>query len=302
MWAAGFSINILTLLALVIATGLVVDDAIIVVENITRHRALGAGARAAAVIGTREIVFAVLGDNGTLVAVFVPISFMPGIVGSLFSEFGFVLAFSVTISSLVALTVCPMLAAKLGTGDHPPKGQEGSGPLARLADVLAALYAGILNICLRARYLVVAHVSASPRSARAHSSCCRRKSRPPRTAASSRSASPPSRVATSTTCRKKPRRSRTSSLPTSNRASHRYPDHGRWRSGNRASIVAALAPWSERKRSQQAIQAELQKKLAISPALPFLCSQPTVSASAAAARACASPSPGRTTPSSPTLR
>ena len=134
-------------MALVIATGLVVDDAIIVVENITRHRALGAGARAAAVIGTREIVFAVLATTATLVAVFVPISFMPGIVGSLFSEFGFVLAFSVTISSLVALTVCPMLAAKLGTGDHPPKGQEGSGPFARLADVLATFYAGILNIC-----------------------------------------------------------------------------------------------------------------------------------------------------------
>ena len=85
IWMAGFSLNVLTLLALVIATGLVVDDAIIVVENIARHRAMGKGRRAAAVIGTREIVFAVLATTATLIAVFVPISFMPGVVGSLFS-------------------------------------------------------------------------------------------------------------------------------------------------------------------------------------------------------------------------
>ena len=118
VWAAGFSINIITLLALVIATGLVVDDAIIVIENIARHRAMGAGPRAAAVHRHAQIVFAVLATTATLVAVFIPVSFMPGIVGSLFSEFGFVLAFSVTISAAVALTVCPMLASKLGTGEE----------------------------------------------------------------------------------------------------------------------------------------------------------------------------------------
>ena len=103
IWAAGFSINILTLLALVVATGLVVDDAIVVIENIARHRAMGAGPRAAAVLGTKEIVFAVMATTATLAAVFIPVSFMPGIVGNLFSEFGFVLAFSVTISAAVAL-------------------------------------------------------------------------------------------------------------------------------------------------------------------------------------------------------
>lgn len=154
IWLAGFSINILTLLALVVATGLVVDDAIVVLENIARRRSMGMGARAAAVLGTREIVFAVLSTTATLAAVFVPISFMPGMVGSLFSEFGFVLAFAVTISSFVALTLCPMLASKLGTGGEATATQRrGIGD--RIGGFLAWLYAGILEICLRLRWIVV---------------------------------------------------------------------------------------------------------------------------------------------------
>lgn len=118
VWLAGFSINILTLLALVMATGLVVDDAIVVTENIERWRAMGYGKRAAALLGTREIIFAVLATTATLAAVFVPISFLPGQAGRLFSEFGFVMAFSVLLSSFVALTLCPMLNAKLGRSDE----------------------------------------------------------------------------------------------------------------------------------------------------------------------------------------
>ena len=112
MWAAGFSINILTLLAIVLATGLVVDDAIVVIENISRQRALGLGPRAAAVIGTRQVFLAVLATTCTLAAVFIPISFLPGVAGSLFSEFGFVLAFAVVLSGIVALTLTPMLASR----------------------------------------------------------------------------------------------------------------------------------------------------------------------------------------------
>lgn len=114
IYLAGFSINILTLLALVMATGLVVDDAIVVTENIERWKQGGAGKRAAALLGTREIVFAVIATTATLAAVFAPISFLPGQAGQLFSEFGFVLAFSVLISSFVALTLCPMLSIRLG--------------------------------------------------------------------------------------------------------------------------------------------------------------------------------------------
>jgi HAE1 family hydrophobic/amphiphilic exporter-1 len=113
IWLAGFSLNILTLLALVLATGMVVDDAIVVLENIERHRKAGMGPRAAAVLGARQVFFAVISTTATLAAVFVPISFFPGTAGRLFSEFGFVLAFSVLLSSFVALTLCPMLASRL---------------------------------------------------------------------------------------------------------------------------------------------------------------------------------------------
>ncbi|WP_375674888.1 efflux RND transporter permease subunit [Bartonella sp. CL100XZDX] len=112
IYLVGFSLNILTFLGLVLATGLVVDDAIVVLENIVRWRNMGLGSRAAAVIGTREVFFAVLATTLTLVAVFVPISFLPGQVGGLFREFGFVLAISILLSSVVALTLCPMLASR----------------------------------------------------------------------------------------------------------------------------------------------------------------------------------------------
>lgn len=112
-WVFGFSINILTLLALVLATGLIVDDAIVVSENIQRRRALGLGARAAAVIGTREVFFAVVATTAVLVAVFIPIAFLPSTAGRLFREFGGVLAGSVIISSFVALSLVPALSAKI---------------------------------------------------------------------------------------------------------------------------------------------------------------------------------------------
>ena len=101
------------MLAFVLATGLVVDDAIVVLENIVRQRGLGLGPRAAAVIGTEEVFFAVVATTLTLVAVFVPLSFLPGQSGGLFREFGFTLAIAVALSAVVALTLCPVLAARL---------------------------------------------------------------------------------------------------------------------------------------------------------------------------------------------
>lgn len=113
MWALGFSINILTLLALVLGTGLIVDDAIVVSENIQRRRAQGMGSRAAAVLGTREVFFAVVATTAVLAAVFIPIAFLPSTAGRLFREFGGVLAGAVIISSFVALSLVPALTAKL---------------------------------------------------------------------------------------------------------------------------------------------------------------------------------------------
>lgn len=113
MWVLGFSINILTLLALVLGTGLIVDDAIVVSENIQRRRSQGLGARAAAVLGTREVFFAVVATTAVLAAVFIPIAFLPSTAGRLFREFGGVLAGAVIISSFVALSLVPALTAKL---------------------------------------------------------------------------------------------------------------------------------------------------------------------------------------------
>src|SRR5690606_35040320 len=112
IYLAGFSVNILTLLAFVLATGLVVDDAIVVLENIVRRRNMGLGPRAAAVLGTQEVFFAVIATTATLVAVFVPLSFLPGQTGGLFREFGFVLAIAVILSAVVALSLCPMMASR----------------------------------------------------------------------------------------------------------------------------------------------------------------------------------------------
>ena len=108
----GFSINTLTLLALVLAIGIVVDDAIVVVENIHRHMEEGKGPRAAARDGTSEIAFAVIAISLTLVIVFLPIAFMQGIVGRLFRQFGLAVAVSVLISAFVALSLSPMLSSR----------------------------------------------------------------------------------------------------------------------------------------------------------------------------------------------
>jgi multidrug efflux pump len=113
MYALGYSINVLTLLGLVLAIGLVVDDAIVVLENVHRRTELGEPPLLAAVTGSKEIGFAVIATTMTLVAVFVPIAFLPGDLGRLFREFGLTLAAAVLFSALVALTLTPMMASKL---------------------------------------------------------------------------------------------------------------------------------------------------------------------------------------------
>ncbi len=151
IYMVGFSINILTLLAIVLATGLVVDDAIVVLENIVRRRAEGMGPRAAAVLGTQEVFFAVIATTATLAAVFIPLSFLPGQLGGLFREFGFVLAFAVGLSSIVALTLCPMLASRmLKDGLKEP-----TGPLAWFGNVFASTYKKTLSACLNNPLIVI---------------------------------------------------------------------------------------------------------------------------------------------------
>ncbi|MGM0450800.1 MAG: efflux RND transporter permease subunit, partial [Pseudomonadota bacterium] len=108
----GFSINVLTLLAIILAIGLVVDDAIVMLENVQRRVDNGEPPLLAAYRGARQVAFAIIATTLTLVAVFVPISFMGGNIGRLFTEFGFTLASAVIVSSIVALTLTPMLCSR----------------------------------------------------------------------------------------------------------------------------------------------------------------------------------------------
>jgi multidrug efflux pump len=113
MYMAGFSINILTLLGIVLATGLVVDDAIVVLENIYQKVEQGMSPREAAFKGSEEIFFAIVSTTVTLVAVFLPIMFLQGLTGRLFREFGVVVAGAVLVSAFVSLTLTPMMSANL---------------------------------------------------------------------------------------------------------------------------------------------------------------------------------------------
>lgn len=151
IYLAGFSINILTLLAVVLATGMVVDDAIVVLENIVRRRHEGMGARAAAVLGTRQVFFAVIATTLTLASVFVPLSFLPGQIGGLFREFGFVLAISVLLSSIVSLTLCPMLASRMLKSEPASSDKKSS-----IGNGFSRLYMRGVRACLSAPLIVIA--------------------------------------------------------------------------------------------------------------------------------------------------
>jgi multidrug efflux pump len=154
MYFLGFSINNFTLLALTLAIGIVVDDAIIVLENAYRHQEeLGEAPEAAAMNGTNEIAFAVIATTISLVAVFTPLAFLKGNTGRLFNEFGIAVAGSVIISGLVALTLTPMLSAKIlrVTKEHGPVFRA----FERGFEALAAYYSRALGWAVRRRGVVV---------------------------------------------------------------------------------------------------------------------------------------------------
>jgi len=130
--ALGYSINLLTLLALVLAIGLVVDDAIVVVENIHRHIEEGMRPYDASIVGAREIAVPVISMTITLAAVYAPIGFVSGLTGTLFREFAFTLAGAVIVSGIIALTLSPMMASKL------LKPHQGAGRFGRLLDRIFA--------------------------------------------------------------------------------------------------------------------------------------------------------------------
>jgi multidrug efflux pump len=137
MLLMGFTINLLTLLAMVLAIGIVVDDAIIMVENIHRHIEEGMTPLDAALQGARELAWPIVAMSTTLVAVFLPIGFVGGLTGTLFVEFAFTLAGSVLISGIIALTLSPMLASRL------LKGHAGGQPAGKLEGWLDARFEGL---------------------------------------------------------------------------------------------------------------------------------------------------------------
>jgi multidrug efflux pump len=156
---AGFTINTLTLLALVLAIGLVVDDAIVVLENIFRHIEDGVKPFDAAIKGAKEIGFAVVAMTLTLAAVYAPLAFTPGRTGRLFAEFALALAGAVIVSGFVALTLSPMMCSKLLR--HNPTPNFFDRGMQRLLDQLTQMYASALAWTLRYRWLVVLVMLAS---------------------------------------------------------------------------------------------------------------------------------------------
>lgn len=150
MYLAGFSLDNLSLLALTLATGFVVDDAIVVLENIVRHVEMGKQPREAAIIATKEIAFTVVSISISLVAVFIPLLFMGGVVGRLFFEFAVVMTIAIGVSAVLALTLIPMVAARVLKGGHEKPGRVGRASTAAFARLTAG-YVRLLDATLRHR-------------------------------------------------------------------------------------------------------------------------------------------------------
>ncbi len=155
----GFTINTLTLLALVLAIGLVVDDAIVVLENVYRHIEEGKKPFEAAIIGSKEIAFAVIAMTLTLAAVYAPLAFSPGRTGKLFTEFALALAGAVVVSGVVALTLTPMMCSLLLK--HNPKPLFYDRWIEAGLNAMTNAYARVLGWTLQARWLIVLIMVAS---------------------------------------------------------------------------------------------------------------------------------------------
>lgn len=273
IWILGFSINLITLLALVLATGLVVDDAIVVLENIQRRRREGLAASAAALLGTRQVFFAVIATTAVLIAVFVPISLIPSTAGRLFREFGVVLAVAVAISSFVALSLVPALAARLLKTQASP----GRFTLAlrRVGHTLADGYARSLERLVNrplatsgAALLLLAGGAALftdidqellPSEDRSLVFV---------------SASGPDGAGLQYSERQAWRmQARLAPLVERGEIARLFTIAGRW-DPNRIFIVAPLADWEDRERSQQAIMGEMRRALSDLPGVQLFVGSP----------------------------
>ncbi|GAB4183994.1 MAG: efflux RND transporter permease subunit [Wenzhouxiangellaceae bacterium] len=272
IWLMGFSINILTLLAIVLATGLVVDDAIVVLENIQRRRGQGLKARAAAVLGTQQVFFAVIATSLTLIAVFVPIAFLPSTAGRLFREFGLVLAVAVAISSFVALSLVPLLTARLPSADAP-------GPLhgyliklgRRLNDSYIRSLRGLLN---QPWLAVLVAVLLAVGTAGLYRSLDRELLPPEDRGVLYVNGNGPDGVGLGYTQRQADRMERIlQPLVDSGDGDYLYTIVGRY-DVNRTRVTIPLAPWEQRDRSQQQLAASVMPELQRLPGVQVGISNP----------------------------
>ena len=260
IYLAGFSLNILTLLAIVLATGLVVDDAIVVLENIVRRRSMGAGPRAAAVLGTQEVFFAVIATSLTLIAVFVPISFLPGQTGRLFREFGYTLAICVALSAVVALSLGPMLASRFL---KPHSHTASRNPIAAFGRLLAGLYRRVLRFCLDTPLVVIVIALLFAGSAVFVFGAIRQELTPSedRAAISIRVSAPPTVSLDFTQTQMQKIEDLMQPLVKSGEVKSIFSVSGFGSSTSSGFITLTLAPWEQRSRSQQQIAADVTQAL-----------------------------------------
>ncbi|SHE65169.1 hydrophobic/amphiphilic exporter-1, HAE1 family [Kaistia soli DSM 19436] len=266
MYLMGFSLNILTLLALVLATGLVVDDAIVVLENIARRRHEGMGPRAAAVLGAKQVFFAVISTTATLAAVFIPISFFKGTAGRLFSEFGFVLAFSVALSAFVALTLVPMLGSRLlSADDHTGEGKGNlfNRALGAIGKRGHKLYERLLDASLQAPLVVILISVLFAGGAFIAFEQLPQQLTPQedRGAVIVSLSTPQGSTVDYTQGQMQLVQAAVQPLLDSGEATNSFSISGNFNSPNSGFMFVTLAPWSERHRSQQAIAAEVAAKV-----------------------------------------
>ena len=151
MWACGYTLDNLSLMAVVISVGFVVDDAIVMVENIDRNIAGGVSPMRAALLGSRQIGFTVISISLSLIAAFIPLLFMPGLMGRMFREFSLTLAFAILASAFVSLTVTPMIC-----GRFMARGERSPGWFDRALDRLRAAYGRSLDVALARPFTVLA--------------------------------------------------------------------------------------------------------------------------------------------------
>jgi hydrophobe/amphiphile efflux-1 (HAE1) family protein len=155
MWVAGFSINNISLMALAVSVGFVVDDAIVVIENVFRNLEKGMSPMRAAIEGARQIGFTVISISLSLVAAFMPLLFIGGLVGRLFTEFALTMAFAIAVSTVVSLTLTPMICAHFVKAPPSPNATWLDRVVEKVLDRSVAFYATTLDVVLRHRWLTL---------------------------------------------------------------------------------------------------------------------------------------------------